>query len=135
MKNEKPMPYRCRKYRHFFSVRIGTILNTSKLPLQKWLLAIYILTNSKKGVSSYQLAGYLGTTQKTAWFLAHRIREMWKQYTFQLADTVEVDETYIDELERNKHEKDKLKSGRGACWENPSNGAEIPRGESQSLCH
>lgn len=55
-----------------FSVRIGSVFQDSKLPLQKWLLAIYILTNSKKGISSVQLAEYLDVTQKTAWFVAHK---------------------------------------------------------------
>ena len=72
---KKPMPFRCKSCRKHFSVRTGTMLAESRLPLQKWLLAIYILTNSKKGVSSLQLAEYLKCTQKTAWFLAHRIRE------------------------------------------------------------
>ncbi len=61
---QSPMPHRCRDCRKHFSVRVGTILQSSKLPLQKWLLAIYILVNSKKGISSVQLAKYLGTTPK-----------------------------------------------------------------------
>ena len=64
----KLMPYRCRDCRKHFSVRTGTALAESRLPLQKWLLAIYILTNAKKGISSVQLAEYLDITQKSAWF-------------------------------------------------------------------
>lgn len=79
IKNEKPMPYRCKDCRKHFSVRTGTILSESKLPFQKWLLAMYILTSSEKGISSIYLSKVLECTQKTAWFLAHRIREVWKQ--------------------------------------------------------
>jgi len=76
-KNRLPMLYRCKDCRKHFSVRTGTVLSESKIPLQKWLLAIYIMTNSTKGVSSIQMAEYLDITQKTAWFLGHRIRKTW----------------------------------------------------------
>jgi transposase-like protein len=109
-----PMPYRCMDCRKHFSVRTGTILAESKLPLQKWLLAMYILTASKKGVSSIQLSKHLGCTQKTAWFLAHRIRETWQRDIDKLDGTIEVDEAYFGGKEKNKHNKDKLKAGRGA---------------------
>jgi len=108
-----PMPYRCRDCRKHFSVRIGTVLNESKLPLLKWLLAIYVLTNSKKGVSSVQLAEYLGVTQKTAWFLAHRIRETWEQGNKRLEGTVEVDETYIGGKNKNRHVDKKVANSQG----------------------
>lgn len=114
-----PMPYRCRDCRKHFSVRIGTVLNESKLPLLKWLLAIYILTNSKKGVSSVQLAEYLGVTQKTAWFLAHRIRETWEQGKKRLEGTIEVDEAYIGGKEKNKHNSKKMKNASGAVGKYP----------------
>jgi transposase-like protein len=114
-----PMPHRCRDCRKHFSVRVGTILNESKLPLQKWLLAIYVLINSKKGISSVQLAETLGTTQKTAWFLAHRIRETWIAESPKFKGIVEVDETYIGGLEKNKHADKKLREGRGAVGKAP----------------
>jgi transposase-like protein len=76
-KDHKPMPYRCKDCRKHFSVRTGTVLAESRLPLQKWLLAIYMLTSARKGIPSTQMARELGVTQKTAWFLAQRIRETW----------------------------------------------------------
>lgn len=116
-----PMPYHCRDCRKYFSVRVGTIMQGSKLPLQKWLLATYILTTSKKGVSSVRLAEILGTTQKTAWFLAHRIRESYKQSEAapKFTGAVEVDETYVGGKERNKHASKKLRAGRGAVGKTP----------------
>ena len=108
------MPYRCRTCRRRFSVRIGTAMEDTKLGYQVWAMAIYILTTGIKGVSSMKLHRDLGITQKTAWFLAHRIRETWEQYQNLYLGPVEVDETYIGGKEKNKHEHKKLKEGRGA---------------------
>src|SRR5260364_73146 len=67
--------YRCKDCREHFGVRTGTVLSKSKLALRKWLMAIYLLHTARKGISSIQIAKELGITQKTAWFLNHRIRE------------------------------------------------------------
>jgi len=78
----RPGLYKCRKTRQNFSVRHGTIFEESRLPLKKWFFAIFVLTASPTGVSSIQLAKYLGVTQKTAWFMLRRIRYAVKHEAF-----------------------------------------------------
>lgn len=111
--NHPQMPFHCRDCRKFFSVKTGTVMQSSKLGYQKWALAIYILTTSIKGTSSMKLHRDLGVTQKTAWHLAHRIRQCWKEQTAAFFGPVEADETYIGGKEGNKHASKKLRAGRG----------------------
>ncbi len=107
-------PYRCTDCRSYFSVKTGTALEGSKVPLRKWVFAIYLEVTSLKGVSSMKLHRDLGVTQKTAWFMLHRLREAWAEDKAEPFDgPVEVDETYMGGLERNKHARDKLRLGRG----------------------
>src|ERR1035438_4076038 len=112
--------YRCPGCKLDFTVRTGTIMERSHIPLDKWLLTMYLLTTARKGISSLQLAKELGITQKSAWFLLHRIREACgkkhdddDQNGF-LCGIVEADEAYLGGKESNKHESKKLKAGRGA---------------------
>jgi transposase-like protein len=111
------MPYRCKDCRKHFSVRTGTVLAESKISLHKWLMAIYMMTNASKGIPSAQMAKELGISQKSAWFLAQRIRETWMNNKptdgGSLGGEVEVDETCIDGKETNKHASKKLHAGRG----------------------
>ena len=110
---EKQKRFKCAACRKQFTVRTGSVLAESKVPLQKWILAAWLLTTHRKGFSSVQLAHTLGVTQKTAWFLAHRIRETFKEKGGLLDGTIEVDETYIGGKEKNKHFDKKLNAGRG----------------------
>ena len=110
-----PMPYWCPPCRRQFSVRTRTALERSKVPFRKWAIAIYLEMTSLKGVSSMKLHRDLGVTQKTAWFMLHRIREAWASECHEkYKGLVEVDEAYIGGLEKNKHVSKKLKAGRGS---------------------
>lgn len=101
-KSTRPGVYKCKDCRKPFSVTVGTVFERSHIPLNKWLLATHLLAASKKGMSAHQLSRMLDVTYKTAWFMAHRIREAMKDNGAPIGGggkTIEVDETFIGENE------------------------------------
>lgn len=104
-KAHRPGLYNCMECREQFTVTVGTVFERSKIPLNKWLLATFLMASSKKGMSAHQLHRMLGVTYKTAWFMAHRIREAMKEDVKSSGPLggegkiVEADETYIGQRE------------------------------------
>lgn len=89
-----------------FSVKVGTIFEDSPIGLDKWLPAVWLVTNCKNGISSYELASDLGVTQKSAWFMLHRVRLAMKAHSFEkLSGEVEADESFVGGKIKNMHKK------------------------------
>jgi len=103
--------WECKGCKKQYSVKVGTIFEDSAIKLDKWLCAIWMIVNAKNGVSSYEIARSLGVTQKTAWFMMHRIRLALQKGSIdrKLMGEVEVDETYIGGNARNMHGDKRLK--------------------------
>jgi transposase-like protein len=100
-KSARPGLYKCKDCRQPFTVTVGSVFESSKVPLHKWLLTVHLISASKKGISAHQLHRMLNVTYRTAWFMAHRVREAMKEQTWMTGGKlggdggpVEVDETY-----------------------------------------
>jgi len=102
-KTGKPAPYWCGECRRYFSAKTGTAIERSKVSYRKWVFAIYLEATSLKSVASMKLHRDLAITQKTAWFMAHRLREAWRLEVAEFSGPVEVDETYVGGIDRNRH--------------------------------
>ncbi len=106
--------WKCRGCQKQFSAKVGTIFEDSPIGLEKWLPAMWMIANCKNGISGYELARALGVTQKTAWFMLHRLRLAMQAKSFdKFKGEVEVDETYIGGKVRNMH-KDRADKARAA---------------------
>ena len=106
--------YNCKDCNRKFNVTVGTIFENTKVDLRKWLIAMYLVSSHKKGVSSCQLARDIKVTQKTAWFMLHKIRGLYGQDdTVSLNGDVEMDEMYLGGREGNKHEDKRTERTQG----------------------
>ena len=103
--------WKCKGCEKQYSVKLGTIFEDSPLGLDKWLPAVWLAANSKNGISSHELARALGVTQKSAWFMLHRIRLAMQQGSITLSGEVEVDESYVGGKAINMHKDARVRKG------------------------
>jgi transposase-like protein len=106
--------YKCKNTGKYFNVRTSTLFDNTKVALQTWFLAIYLVTGHKKGISSLQLGRDLNVTQKTAWFMLQRIRNCFGiENNNELNNEIEIDETYVGGKNKNRHNANKIEGSQG----------------------
>ena len=135
----KTMKFRCRTKgcRKRFSVRTGTVMESSKLGFQVWAIAIYLMTTNLKGISSMKLHRELNITQRSAWFLAHRLRKTWADDGAPFAGPVEVDETFVGGKAKSMHASDRAlvgPDGRGNRLRSPVSATARPARSARPSC-
>jgi len=121
MKTERAGLYKCRACTRKFTVTMGTIFEDSHIPLNKWLMGVFLMNSSKKGISAHQLHRMLGITYKAAWFMAHRIRFAMTEGPISdlMHGEVELDATYVGGKERFKHADKRIEDARGSVGKTP----------------
>lgn len=115
----KDNKYRCKNTGKYFNVKTNTLFDSTKVSLRKWFAAIWLVTCHKRGVSSLQLSRDIGVTQKTAWFMLHRIRKafgMSNDDNQQVQDEVEIDETFVGGKNKNRHKDKKVEKCQGRSF-------------------
>jgi hypothetical protein len=106
--------YKCKNTGLYFNVKTNTMFDSTKISLQKWFMAIWLITSHKKGISSHQLAKDIDVTQKTAWFMLQRMRNCFEiENNHELDNEVEADETFIGGKNKNRHANKKVENSQG----------------------